>query len=55
LCKCGYEDTGMPAKKYSITDTKAYSFPVPESGQAFYWDNKQAGLGLRITSAGTRS
>lgn len=45
----------MTTKKHSITDTKAYSFPVPEKGQVFYWDNKQAGLGLRITSAGTRS
>ena len=47
----------MASQKYSITNTKAYSFPVPtkEEGQTFYWDNKQAGLGLRITPAGTRS
>ena len=45
----------MGSKKYNITNTKAYSFPVPEKGQEFYWDEKQAGLGLRITSAGTRS
>lgn len=45
----------MATKKYSITDTKAYSFPVPEKGQVMYWDSKQAGLGLRITSAGSRS
>lgn len=45
----------MASNKLSITDTKAYSFPVPEKGQAFYWDTKQTGLGLRITSAGTRS
>jgi len=45
----------MKKERISITDTKAYSLPVPEKGQAMYWDNKQAGLGLRITSAGTRS
>lgn len=45
----------MTTKKHSITDTKAYSFPIPEKGQVMYWDNKQAGLGLRITSAGSRS
>lgn len=45
----------MASKKYNITNTKAYSFPVPEKGQVFYWDEKQAGLGLRITSAGSRS
>ena len=45
----------MKNKKYNITDTKAYSLAVPEKGQAFYWDAKQAGLGLRITSAGSRS
>lgn len=45
----------MTSNKLSLTDTKAYSLPVPEAGQVFYWDNKQAGLGLRITSAGSRS
>lgn len=45
----------MSTKKYSITDTKAYSFSAPEKGQVIYWDTKQAGLGLRITSAGSRS
>ncbi|MBB3230954.1 tyrosine-type recombinase/integrase [Halomonas stenophila] len=47
----------MSAKKYSITNTAAASetkFPTPESGQVIYWD-KTPGLGLRITSAGSRS
>lgn len=47
----------MSVKKYSITNTAAISeakFPTPESGQVIYWD-KTPGLGLRITSAGSRS
>ncbi|MEZ5534174.1 MAG: integrase family protein [Thiolinea sp.] len=45
----------MTTNKLNLTNTKAYSLPVPDTGQAFYWDAKQAGLGLRITSAGARS
>ncbi|MEZ5535512.1 MAG: integrase family protein, partial [Thiolinea sp.] len=45
----------MATNKLNFTNTKAYSLPVPDTGQAFYWDAKQAGLGLRITSAGARS
>ena len=43
------------SKKYNITDTRAASFPIPEKGQAIYWDEKQSGLGLRVTANGARS
>ena len=45
----------MTAKKFNITNTRAASFDVPESGQAIYWDEKQNGLGLRVTPNGARS
>lgn len=43
------------SKKYNITGTRAASFPIPENGQAIYWDEKQSGLGLRVTANGARS
>ena len=47
-----YTATG---KKYNITDTRAAAFPIPTKGQAIYWDEKQSGLGLRVTANGARS
>ena len=43
------------SKKYNITDTRAAAFPIPTKGQAIYWDEKQSGLGLRVTVNGARS
>ena len=38
-----------------ITNTKVKSLPIPEQGQALYWDKETRGFGIRITASGLKS
>jgi hypothetical protein len=41
--------------RIQLDDENVATLQVPEKGQAFYWDSVRPGLGVRVTSAGSRS
>ncbi len=45
----------MTDKTIRLNKTTIDKLPIPEKGYALYWDNKDAGFGLRITSTGVKS
>lgn len=45
----------MTDNNIRLNKTTIDKLPIPEKGYALYWDNKDAGFGLRITATGVRS
>jgi len=44
----------MVPRKVSLSDAVARDLPLPEKGDAIYWDTKTAYFGLRVQSGGTK-